>query len=354
MSIYILLIFFLIIGYVILANSKLNNYKKVYCIIVVIILILVAGLRDRTLCIIDTDQVYIPAFENARVMNLESLINLYDKDALFFFFTRMFALFIENPQIYIFILSIPLNVFVGYLIYKESNSPILSFIMYLALNFYGTFSFTILRQGIAMSFLILAYFQIKNKKLLKFIIFVLIASAFHQTALIFLASYPLSNMKIGIKQFAFILSGFLIAMIFKNQLLSIILQFLQANRYQFYADRDVTLSLTSFLINCIILGVCYYLANDKINEKREYIIQYNLLIIGTFISAFTNVIAEAYRLSMNFTIFSIILLPNLIQKLSNKTRKTVYFAALIFFIAYFFGISLYNAAIVPYKTFWMN
>ena len=284
-------------------------------------------------------------------MSMKLFYNIYNKDYAFFLIVKICSNFM-NVQTWLFMITIPLISAIGYLIYKESNSPILSFIMFIALNFYEFLSFSALRQALAVTFIILAYFQIKDKKIVKFLIFVMLGSLFHQTALLFLVAYPLSNMKIGIKQFIIIIFGFLIANLLNSSLMNIIFSFITADRYQLYISKGVVLNHMSFYINCCIVFLCYYIGNKKISQNKSLKIQYNMIILGTFLSAFTNIIGEFYRLSMYFSIFEIILLPNMIQTLKDSNRKIVYVTVLFVFIIYFFIATIYNANIAEYKFFW--
>ena len=78
----------------------------------------------------------------------------------------------------------------SYLICKYSENCLLSFVIYLGLPVFLT-NYSAMRQVIAIAITAFSYIFIRNKKPVLFILTVLLASAFHSSAILFLVAYVL-------------------------------------------------------------------------------------------------------------------------------------------------------------------
>ena len=132
MGIYILLLMIIIIFGVFFAKKQ----KKFYCIIIGLILLLLAGCRDKSMGIVDTEMIYIPTYNKIKHISFTEIDDVFFKDILFHYTTKAFITIIDNPQLWLAFLALPFVIGVCVLIYKESDNPILSFLLLLSLNFY--------------------------------------------------------------------------------------------------------------------------------------------------------------------------------------------------------------------------
>lgn len=353
MEIYILLVIIILVGGAI--NSKATNKKNaklIYCVIVGIIMFIVMGFRHIDLGMTDTKVVYVPAFKSMIYMNFSDSMNIYGKDMLFFLFAKLFTYISYNENIWIMFVSIPLIYSTTKIIYKYSKIPSLSFIMFLSLNYYGM-NFTLMRHSVALAFIILSYPYLKERKLVKFVIYVLLASCFHSTAIVFLLAYPLAKVKFNWKQILVILGILVISVGAKNQILQLISIVFNEGRFQNYATGSVSIGLIPFIINTLIIIVSYVFCKLKKEENEDINILLNISSISSLFLTLTQLIGEAYRMAMFFGIFNILLLPNVLEKEKKMENKyIIYIMAYGIFILYFLMYSLKNAAIVPYKFFW--
>ena len=87
---------------------------------------------------------------------------------------KVVSFFSTNNQLFLTIVAILSIAPVGRFIYKNSRMPFLSFIIYIAFNYYS-FVFSGLRQAIAYGIIFISYDYIKNRKLAKFLICVSLA-----------------------------------------------------------------------------------------------------------------------------------------------------------------------------------
>ncbi len=81
-----------------------------------------------------------------------------------------------------------------YVIYKKSESPAFSFILYMSLPFF-LLIFSGLRQSIAIGLCFLAFSFVEEKKLIPFLLWTALAYTFHSSAILFFVVYPAYHIK---------------------------------------------------------------------------------------------------------------------------------------------------------------
>lgn len=353
MIIYILLVIIILIGGIINSKVKKINYRLTYCTVIGIVMLLIIGLRNINLGILDTRGIYIPAFRNIINLDFQSVIELYNKDVIFYIITKLFTYICKNENIWLLFVSAPLIYAVTKTTYKYSKIPSLSFIAFLALNYYGM-NFTLLRHSIALAFVLISYPYLIERKFIKFVICILIASCFHQTSLAFLIAYPLIEFKFTWKQLLILVAILIISIVAKSEVFNLIFLVLKGDRFQGYASRGETIDLMPFYINTAVLMFCYIYYRIKLKQNIKEIDKLlNLSWISSCFLTLTQIIGEAYRVAMFFGIFNILLLPEVlkIEKKMND-KYLIYLGIYGFLIFYFLIYSLDNAMIVPYRFFW--
>lgn len=351
MEVYILLISIIIL----LGCFVAKKQKRIYCIIIGLLLLLLIGCRNQTMGIYDTERIYIPTYNKIKKIDIFELQNYYNKDIAFHYITKIFIMFIDNPQLWLAFVALPFILGTVILIYKYSNNPIMSFILLLSLNFFGM-SFTLIRHYIALGFILFSYEYLKEKEIKKFIISILIAGLFHKTALLFLVAYPLfHSIKFGKKSYLIIVISFIFSILLGRQFLNFIIEFINEERFYIYLNSNSSLNLTNFVINFIILiSLNLYIKifyNDELKPEINGLL--NLATFSCICLIFTPILGEMYRLAMYFNIFYIILIPNVISG-PTKNLKAQYLIHYLFYIIsilYFLFFSLENAKILPYKFF---
>lgn len=105
---------------------------------------------------------------------------------------------------------------------KYSPSPIQS-VLYLFGLMYFTLLFDVLKQAVAMSVLLFAFDAIIEKKPIKYILLVLLATTFHFPALVFLPAYWIGRMKVGRNYLILLAAALVITYIFRDQILNLML-----------------------------------------------------------------------------------------------------------------------------------
>lgn len=353
MGIYVILVLFIILMYPFLKMFT-KNYKKWYCILCSIVLIVLIGFRDISLGQSDTEKVYSVIFNYFSKVDMTETLRYIERQNIektFYIIMKFFTSTFKSFHIFLFFICIPYIASVSYLIYKHSKFPVLSYVIFLALNYFSL-SFTLLRHVIAMAFIIIALiFLLKDKKI-KFLVFVLLASLFHKTALIFLIAYFCDKFRVNMKQVILLIIVLTFIFFFGNDIMNIVFTLINSSHYMGYKTSSGD-SIGFFIINVLLLIFSMkYLKNYISENSKEAQIIMNLQFLTVIMSSFIMFIGEAFRMSTYFGIFSIILVPNSLSFEKNKKLKTIIYISMIsVFIGYFFGSTIVNTNIGPYSFF---
>jgi len=330
-----------------LFNKKYNN---LFIIIAVSLLFFIAATRTIEF---GSDVIrYVNIYERLADINLTSIINDFFNgsrpDPLFYIFSKFVSIIGSSYRIWLALLSGIFIFSVARIIKKYSPYPLFSFISLISLGYFY-FSLTGLRQTIALSAILFSYPFLRERKLVPFIATVLIASLFHSSALIFLISYPIVYIKIGFKHAIGIISALIASIFFGNYIRVLVDLIGWTENLSAYASQETSLSYTGFIIQLFIFLFCIYFYKNVLKNDYENLSLYNLLVLGLMFQVFASTIAEFFRISMYFSIFSIILIPKAISTIKNKNmRLLIYYLIILILIAYIFWTGDFDG----FQFFW--
>lgn len=100
---------------------------------------------------------------------------------------------------------------------RYSPSPYFSYMLFICMGLYS-FTYSGLKQTIAMGFCCLALIQLLDGTFRKFVFLTLVGALFHAPALLFLLTWPISRQKMGMWYFAFLGAMLAIVFIFRDQI----------------------------------------------------------------------------------------------------------------------------------------
>lgn len=349
--------FILVIIPIMIAILEMNKKSEKNKSIVLFFLIMFILLSLRNIkCGIDLSN-YNYFFKQNSKMTFEELIRFYgiNGEVLYHLLNKIISLVTNDFQIFLTIIAAICMIPIAILYKKESKNPILTIGLFLTVAPFSMF-FSGLRQSIAMAIVIIAFKFIKEKKLVSYIIMILIAFEFHQSAIIMLLLYPLYHAKITKKWLIAIVPLMTMIFIFKNQIFSAIV--LLNSRY---AERYNVITSTgaySILVLLILFDIYCFVFTDKDKETKEFIGLRNFLLCATCIQFFASINTVAMRINYYILLFIPILIPMVYNNSSIKYRQIVKLATTvmcIFFISYFF-INAYTSSdilnIYPYIPYW--
>ena len=319
---------------------------KYYCIVLGFLLFIISALRSTSVGN-DSGQ-YARIFYFLQQLDIKLIINYYQSDLAFYYLTKILTYVTSNHQWMFAIIGGFFSYSVSRFIYKHSANPMVSLIMLITMSYFA-FSLTGLRQTIAIAIILFSYDYIIHKKFFKFILFVGIASLFHQSALFFLPAYLINSKQIsGLKIFVGILTASIV-FAFRPLLVSFVQLFIYQD-YSINLDQDAGGWTTLVMYFLIILVSLIF--SRKIKNKNFFLFL-KMMFIGALIQMFVPLQPNIFRVSMYYNISSLILIPEILKTQKDKFSKFITY--LLFFI--FMGIMYYvftynNAGVQPYQFFW--
>lgn len=342
-------------GNIVEINS--NRNRKKYIWLISIILILQSGLRN--VAVGDDTYAYFKGFEyiiNTSWSSLySSIIEYYQfgigKDPGYKVFVKCIQFISEDYQVFLFIIAIIFFGALGNFIFKNSsrlNDAVIAFVIYSVL-FYSFFSITGIRQTIATAAALYAYELIKKRKLLAFLLLILLASTIHKSVLIFLPFYFLTQIRNTKYFYIGVLLFFPLFMVFRNDIGAFLSVFGGYQYDQYEGAGTYTLTTMFLLIAIVALWRIKIILKNNSNAKHFYIA---LALVLLFLPL-SWINPNAIRIVMYFSIFLLLFIPEILfsfQAISNKIKKdATRFTVLLLVVLYL--ISNWNVN-RPYGFFW--
>ncbi|SFF58658.1 EpsG family protein [Halobacillus alkaliphilus] len=327
-----------------LLKDRTVSLKTIYIFLVSLMLIIILGLRGLSVGIDTT--AYYNSFEKMQFNSLSQTLDVQIEHGYKLYEYTIDRVFGEFQYLLVFMAIFYISV-VSFYIYKFSQNAMYSYLLFILFGFY-TFGFSAIRQTIAIALIMIAFKYIIEKRLIPFLTFVLLASSFHITALIFLPSYWLNKIKLNRR---ILLLFSLIALIIiglRNELFSFLTSYSKNN----YTEIETGGSfLYLFILFSVIIGVIYRKMLINKNENNKYF--FYMMITALLIMPVTQFHPAVTRLYYYFFIFMIIYVPNLFNSIDDKLIRFIGMGGYIIIGLYlFFGKIIYNTDLDNYLFFW--
>lgn len=205
----------------------------------------------------------------------------------------------------------------GFAIWRYSKNAWLSCYLYICLTFFYQ-SMNFIRQAIAGSILLLAFCFIREKKHVLVVLFVLLAAAFHSTALVFIPIYFVSLIK-PTKALYAAYGGLSLVCYFATDLLFALAAELMGKfidpRYAEYIDSRYTEGLSwVFMIVPVIIGaivIAVYWRTDWREKEPAATFYVNCMFFSVLIWLFVTGSMIIQRISDYTYIFAILAIPSI-------------------------------------------
>lgn len=348
MLIYIL--FYLALGYILLVTRNIgdpSDKKKILSIVYCSFLILILGLRHPTM---GADlRGYLLSFHILSSYSLQdafALLSFLNYEKGYVLLNVLIGKINESEQLFLFVCALLSIAPVGYVFYKKSDSIELSYIIYLGLtNFIICFSG--LRQGIAIGICFFASLFVVKRKIIPFLLLVLLGSTFHTSSMLFLIAYPLYNLNLSMNGRIASIILLPIAFVLKGSLFSSLCSIV--GLYKSSVDDNGAWIL--FVVYSLVYVFCCVLKT----EDKLYNFYLNLFWVSCFIQAMGGVNMIVSRAGFYFAVFLPLLLPRALQSIKNDfVKMNIEIITMVCFVL--FGLfSLYStswAKAFPYRFFW--
>jgi hypothetical protein len=313
-----------------------------------LILTIIVGMRNVNLGLNDTVNVYYPRFHSILNYGFWYIFTLkdYGFQILTYIFTRLVG---DNFKLYTTVFVFPYMAAVSFLIYKYSNRPWLSYIVFVSLHYFEI-SYTLMRQVLAMSVLCVALHFLIEKKYGRFLLLVLVASSFHAISLVFVILLIFEYCKPRKWMIIPLLVIIGVCIMYPQKVMGIAYNLIDYDRFSRYAYSNRTKNLIFFYMNVVMWGAELLMYNRKKNN-RAWMIMFACSSVCLAISPLTIALGEMSRVAYLFGIFHIIILPDMADRMkSGFSRQITVCLVASFFIMYFLLFMGSQVNIIPYYT----
>lgn len=351
----------LICLYALIFLAPKRKHKKIFMVLTFLTLVVVAALRKYTVGY-DNTQYMIAYTKASDIENVNDFANLRYEYG-FTFLLYILNKITDNYQILFILTSIFINYSVMRFIYKKSNNPLVSVLLYVLLNFYFFYT-SAMRQAIAIAIILLGLDHIEKKEFKKFIPYLIFACLFHMSSLLALLFIPLRKNNYSKKFIYFMIAGYIIAFIFGREIYSVLMNFsdkLYSYGYSKFAETNYFGALFKFFVSFLffILPLQWLRRhNDSVFQNKEDKLNFyvGILAVANLFALLTMKVGIFDRFLPFFTIFTIAWLPNVVSLMNSpKRRFVVYSVSMAIAFAYWLIICLFRPewlSMIPYKFFW--
>lgn len=313
-----------------------NNRKRLrYCTACAVFLILFMGLRSKYLGGTDTF-FYCADFDRAlSAMSWELFYRIGAEEIGYQFFVWILAHIFDHSQYLILLTAAFFAISILYLAYKYSYDITLSVILYMSIALM-VFHWQGMRQSIAMCICIFAFEMAMKRKLIPFILLILLAASFHRTAIVFAIVYFLIPIKYTKQKLLLIIGTSMLVIFASERIVSIANNLFSMNFNRVYnAVADSGGYIVLFIHIFIIIVTLVWNPEKYENHECTHLFYVALIGIVCYIMRYFGA-REAERISFYFMFAEIILLPNSIAYMKRRDAHLVRFAtysgAILFFL----------------------
>ena len=236
------------------------------------------------------------------------------------------------------------------LIYKTSKKPFLSTIIYLALPCF-LINLSGLRQSIAISLTLIALLMIKEKKLIKFILLILLAYTMHESSLIFIIAYPIYYVKQSAIWKFFSVVSIPTVYIFREPLFKVLSKIFKDD-----ATTQDTGAFTLFFVFTLMYIFLIVFTNKKSSLANGCA---NLFYVACLCQAFGGLYDTVLRVTYYFMISAIIGIPEILSKDSGDGvtldyKYRTFFSVILSIVFIGYALYIFNDGVGNYPVQWFK
>lgn len=205
-------------------------------------------------------------------------------------------------QMLLIVIAAVTHVIQGYMVWKYSPAPWLSFLVWNCMALY-IFGFSAIKQALAMSVVMLSFDAISERKLGRYLAFVLMAGLLHAPSLIFLPAYWLAQMRVNRNALILYLLLGCLLYAFKTQFVEFISSFYYEEDEVFIFSGELG-SRFIMLLGFALFGILFRGFSDPDFEKL-----FHLMIMGALLqmlAGFDNIFT---RMADYYFQFSVLYIP---------------------------------------------
>lgn len=273
----------------------------------------------------------------------------HDNEVGYQYLNILFSFLTSNRYIFILFITILIYIFFFFALKEYIVDSAILIILFLSLIFF--FTFTYIREMLAVSILALSYRYIIKRDFKRFFVLFIIAFSIHNSAIIFFFMYFIPIKKYTIQ--TIIIAAFLLFLIGLSPFPRML--FVQYGNVSEDVRIEQNLDTMSFRIEYLIEALFFLfiiLKNyDLVKDRKEDIVFLNTSILFCFLLLLFVRSVNGGRLSWYFTIGLMVTLVNIFNRMNMSYKSMIMVVSVFLYLRVLFswGIFLY-----PYKTFLTN
>ncbi|MFK3988110.1 EpsG family protein [Exiguobacterium mexicanum] len=254
------------------------------------------------------------------------------RDPGYYLLQKTIQIATENYQWYLLAVALLFLIPFGVWIYRNSTEPLLSFLIFSTL-FYAFFAITGIRQTIATAIAVLiGYYFIQTRRVWPFVGAVLLAATIHKSALVFLPFYFLATKTITPRYLLFMGALIPFLFVFRVPLFEFFRTISGYNEYEYYTGAG-TFNFSMILILITIVSLWRREQMIAVNPNVTHYL--NALLLALCFLPLTFINPSMMRIVQYFSIFVMLLIPELIRSFERRERLLVYYVAITMLLLLF-------------------
>ncbi|MCR1849917.1 EpsG family protein [Paeniclostridium sordellii] len=323
--------------------KKINSFNNRLTLIMILSLIIIWGFSAFRYNIGWDYQAYYNTIKYGIETNIVS-----NNEYITIFLVKL-AQNLKITNIYFVINSFICIFFIGKTVRKYSRDFWVSIVFFICFPLFFLNSLSVIRifSAIAITFYGLRY--IKENKFYKYLLIVIIASLFHKSATIAIIFYFVKNIKFSRKKLIIIL---ILLPFVGNILNTIVFKFMP--KYAVYTNESSIQEGTKAIFIFMLIEVFICIFKEKLtNLNKEINLYNNIYLVGLSIYLmFSNQGTMGHRLSLYGTIYSLLLIPEILLIFKSKKDRAlvkilIYTLCILMFL---YTIQGGKTTYLPYKT----
>lgn len=263
----------------------------------------------------------------------------------------------------LFLIAALTAITLGILVYRYSPGPYWSYLMYISMGIY-LFTYSGLKQTVAMALIILAAIGILEDRPGKFLFWTLMATLFHMPAAIFIVAYPIAKKKMDRYYVLILLIAMACVFVFRDQIVGWFSEAYYEDETKYYAKKTIggrALMMALFIVAGLILRPAQ--RGDRIYSQVV-----NLMVVAAIIQTFSVYDNVFTRLADYYYQFVVLHMPMMLESSDHQLKmhtpyrvrrytlrsyRTAWVLVTLFALWFYYNtVSGGGETLVNYRFFW--
>lgn len=239
----------------------------------------------------------------------------------FIWLIDLVQLFTTNPQWLFIVCAAIFTFFVFKAIYQQSNWVPYSILM-LVIGGHFFANLNLMRNFMALAIFLYAFKYIRQRRLLPFTIWMIIAFSFHSSIIILYPLYFIYQIKLSRNATIIIIALTVICLPVLDVIFEFIITKLQYGWYYRHKESNITLLTSTIVVNVVTLAIQLYYYN-KNKDDLLYNMYMKVQLLTTLIAICSGILPMARRLILLPSFLQILSIPYITNKEENKKKKWI-------------------------------